>query len=318
MMKIFYSLLFMAIILSHNSLYAQQDGQYSQYMFNTLFYNPAYAGVEGVTKITAFHRSQWAGYTGSFVPGGAPTSQVLSFSTPVFRIRSGVGLHIVNDNLGPLNNLEAQLSYAYHLGLRNSKLSFGMRVGAYSQSIDFDKYDPIDDGDPFIQEGRISQIRPDLALGIYYRAEKLYIGAAFNHLLKAEFDFGIDQFSNPLENQVTLTAGYDYEFNYNLILTPSILVKTDLNNYSFDLSLIGTYNDKLWGGVSFRQGDAAIGMLGYSLFQDNSLKVGYAFDYIIKAQEAKEPTSHEIMLSYTLPAAAAGGKKIIRTPRFRH
>ncbi len=319
-MKIIYSFLIVAFILCHNSLQAQQDGQYSQYMFNTLFYNPAYAGVEGVTKLSAFHRSQWSGYTGSFVSGGAPTSQVFSLSTPVFRIRSGFGLHVVNDQLGPLRNLETQVSYAYHLGIRNSKLSFGIRMGAFSQSIDYNQYQAIDEDDPFLdgKEGRDSQIRPDMALGIYYRSEKMYVGASFNHLLKSQFNFGANDFTNPLEHQMTLTAGYDFEINYNLVLTPSFLVKTNLESYSFDIGAIGTYNDKMWGGLSYRQGDAAIAMLGYSLFKDNSLKVGYAFDYIIKAQEAKTATSHEIMLSYTLPVAAAGGKKIIRTPRFRH
>ena len=81
---------------------------------------------------------------------------------------------------------------------------------------------------------------------------------------------------------------------------------------------MGTYKERMWGGLSFRQGDAMIALLGYSILKDNSLKLGYAFDYTIKARDAKSTTSHEIMLSYELPMLSAGGKKIIRTPRFRH
>jgi hypothetical protein len=84
------------------------------------------------------------------------------------------------------------------------------------------------------------------------------------------------------------------------------------------VSAIATYNDKFWGGLSFRQGDAAIVLVGVSLLKDNSLRLGYAFDYIIKARPLKRPTSNEIMLSYTLPPPVIRNKPITRTPRFRH
>lgn len=307
------------IILVHNLSFGQQDPQFSQYMFNTLFYNPAFAGVEGITQFTAIHRTQWAGYTSTFDGGrGNPSTQMISLNTPILKFNSGFGMHVVNDNLGPLNNLEAQMSYAYHLGLKNGKISFGIKAGIFSQSIDRNEYRPNVSPDPLIDAGEDSQIRPDLAFGIYYRTEKYFGGVSVNHITKAEFDFGEAGSRNALEQHMIITGGYDYEFNYKLIITPSVLVKTDFNSYSFDLGVIGTYNDKMWGGLSFRQSEAMIIILGYSLLKDNSLKLGYSFDYVIQNQDAKEPTSHEFMLSYTLPPAIAGGKKIIRTPRFRH
>jgi len=288
-------------------------------MFNTLFYNPAFAGVEGITQFTAIHRTQWAGYTSTFDGGrGNPSTQMISLNTPILKFNSGFGMHIVNDNLGPLNNLEAQMSYAYHLGLKNGKISFGIKAGIFSQSINRNEYRPNVSPDPLIDAGEDSRIRPDLAFGIYYRAEKYFGGVSVNHITKAEFDFGEAGSRNALEQHMIITGGYDYEFNYKLIITPSVLVKTDFNSYSFDLGVIGTYNEKMWGGLSFRQSEAMIIILGYSLLKDNSLKLGYSFDYVIQNQDAKEPTSHEFMLSYTLPPAIAGGKKIIRTPRFRH
>jgi hypothetical protein len=91
-----------------------------------------------------------------------------------------------------------------------------------------------------------------------------------------------------------------------------------LKTYSFDVSLLATFQEKIWGGLSFRQGEAMIALLGYSFFKDNSLRLGYGFDYVISAQEAKNATSHEIILSYTLPVVSSGERRIIRTPRFRH
>src|SRR5688500_9116298 len=90
--------------------YAQQDAQFSQYMYNTLFLNPAYAGIEGQTRFQLIHRSQWTAYQPSFGDGTAPITQVLSATTPILRAKSGVGFHVVNDRLGPLTNLEAQVS----------------------------------------------------------------------------------------------------------------------------------------------------------------------------------------------------------------
>jgi type IX secretion system PorP/SprF family membrane protein len=175
-------------------VYGQQDPQFTQYMFNTLYYNPGYAGVEGLTKLTAIHRSQWLGYQPSFGGGTAPTTQIVSMTSPIYKLNSGFGAYIVNDKLGPQNNLEAQASYAYHLGIKESKLSIGVRVGIYSQTINFDQYRATDPNDPLLNAtGKQSQVRPDLAIGAFLRKEKYYAGVSFSHLIKSEFDFGLNQ-----------------------------------------------------------------------------------------------------------------------------
>jgi type IX secretion system PorP/SprF family membrane protein len=300
--------------------YGQQDPVFSQYMHNQLFYNPAFAGVEGNTKMTFLHRSQWLGYTPTFDDGGAPTTQVLNLTTPILKFRSGAGINVVNDNLGPVNNLHVMGSYAYHLAVFDGKLSFGLRAGVISQSIDFNKYRPVQTGDPILLTGKETQFRPDLGFGIYYKAEKYWGGLSMNHLLETEFDFGIssDSLRNALAQNLVFMGGYVYELNYDVVLRPSVLVQSDFNTYSFDISLIGVYRERLQGGVSYRQGEAAVALLGYSLLKEKSLYVGYSFDYVLHAQEAKQKTSHEFLLSYTLPALTGGGKKVIRTPRFRH
>ena len=296
----------------------QQDPHFSQYMFNDLYNNPAYSGVMGVTNLSVLFRSQWTGYTGTFDEGGAPTSFIASFNTPIFRVRSGAGFYFVNDKIGPQNNIQFMGSYAYHLGVGNGKLSLGIRAGIFGQSIDFTQYRPVNIDDPLLLNGKESQYRPDMGVGIYYKAENYYGGVSLNHILNTQFDFGSDSLKNALVNNLIINGGYRYELNYDIILTPSLLVKTDFVSYSFDISVLGTYREKFWGGLSYRQSEAVVALLGINLLKDKSLKLGYSFDYVIQAQKAKQATSHELLLSYNMPAVSGGGKKIIRTPRFRH
>ncbi|MDZ7648565.1 MAG: PorP/SprF family type IX secretion system membrane protein [Cytophagales bacterium] len=199
MKKVYFLILLTGVFF--NESFGQQDPQFTQYMFNTLYYNPGYAGVEGLTKITAIHRSQWLGYEPTYGGGGAPTTQMVSLTAPINKINSGFGAYIVNDQLGPQNNLQAQASYAYHLALKDSKLSFGITTGIYSQTINFDQYRPIDPNDPLLKSsGKESQVRPDLSAGVFLQREKYYAGVSFNHLINSTFDFGLSQrssFGNP-------------------------------------------------------------------------------------------------------------------------
>jgi type IX secretion system PorP/SprF family membrane protein len=314
----FYIIFCLLLAGSAGKLYAQQDAQFSQYMFNNLYITPAAAGVDGVTRLTALHRSQWLGYQSSFGGGGAPTSQLITFSTPIHKLKSGFGVYALHDRLGPLNNYEVQTMYAYHLGIKDSKLSLGIKIGAYSQTVDGGEYTPIQEGDPVIIEGKETQIRPDLGAGIMFRSEKYYAGIGFNHLTKATFDFGINEARGSLENHVNITGGYFYDVSFDLQINPTILIKTDFNEYSFDLGVIATLRNTMWGGLSFRQSEAANLLLGYSFLKDKSLKLGYSIDVVVKDRQAKENFSHELMLSYELPVAPGGGKKIVRTPRYRH
>ncbi len=312
-------LMSLLMVLGLIKIQAQQDPQFTHYMFNTLYYNPAFAGVEGVTKLTAIHRSQWLGYTPTLGGGGAPTTQIITMTAPIFKLNSGFGAYIVNDQLGPQNNLEAQASYAYHLGIKDSKLSFGIRTGIYSQTINFDQYRYIDPNDPLLgdKRGSQSQIRPDMAFGVFWRKEKYYVGVSFNHLLRSTFDFGLSQ-RNALQTHLYLTGGYYYEVNFDLKFHISTIIQSDFTKTTVNVGGLAYYKDTMWGGLSFRSSEAAILMLGYSLLKDKSLKIGYGLDYVIQDQAAKQATSHELMLTYELPVNPGSGKKVVRTPRYRH
>jgi type IX secretion system PorP/SprF family membrane protein len=313
--RIFYTLV---LALFGVSAFAQQDALFTQYMFNNLYLTPAFAGVDGVTSFSAIHRSQWLGYQSSFGDGGAPTTTMVSFNTPIYKLRSGAGVYISRDQLGPQNNLEAQVAYAYHLGIKETKLSFGVKVGLYSQTINGSSYRYIQEGDPLIIEGKESQVRPDIGLGLFYRTEKYYAGIGFNHLLRSQFDFGADSVRGALANHINFTAGYFYEVSFDLKVQFTTNVRSDLNKTQFDLAAIAYIKDTMWGGLAFRQSEAASLLLGYSLLKDKSLKLGTAVDFIVKDQAAKENFSLEVMLSYDLPVNPGSGKKVVRTPRYRH
>lgn len=309
----------LSLMLVTGSIYAQQDPQFSQYMFNNIYLTPAAAGIDGVTRFTAIHRSQWLGYESSFNDGGAPTTQILTFSTPIYKFKSGFGAYVMNDKLGPMNNLEVQTMYAYHLGIKdNSKISIAIKAGIYSQTLDYDIYRVLNEDEPLLQEGKTSQVRPDFGMGLMYRSEKYYAGFGFNHLTKAKFDFGVDNVRGELANHINFTAGYFYDVNFDLQVSPSILVKTDLNEYSVDIGAVATLKNTMWGGITFRELEAVNAIIGYSLLKDKSLKVGSSLDFILKDRQAKENFSFEFLISYELPVSVGSGKKIVRTPRYRH
>ena len=297
--------------------WAQQDPQFTQYMFNTFYYNPAYAGTEGATKGTLLMRTQWLGYSPSYGDGGAPVTQILSVHTPIPTIRGGVGGYIVNDQLGAVSNIEIQASYAYYLNLKNARLSIGIRGGIISQKVDFDLFRAIDSSDKLLDKaGQESQTRPDVSVGALYRKDKYSVGVGVSHLNQATYDFGLSQ-ENQLKRHYYITGSYFYDLNFDVRIQLVGLVKSDGTKTSFDVGGLAYFKNIMWGGLSFRQSDALSLILGYSLFKDKALKIGYALDYIINDQQAKQATSHEFMLSYSIPAETSR-KKVIRTPRFRY
>lgn len=294
---------------------AQQDPQFTQYMFNTFYYNPAVAGLDGSVRLNALFRWQWIGYSPTFGDGGAPTTQMISGHHPLFK--GGAGLTFVRDVLGPQTNFQAQASAAYHKQLKNVMVSVGLRAGAYAQSIDFNKFRATDPNDPLIPKvGEVTQTQPDLGVGIHLKTDKWYAGVSAFHINQPSFDMGLSQ-KNVLKPHFYFNGGYFYDLNFDVKLQFVTLVETDLSKTSFDVGGLVYLKDLMWGGLSFRQSEAMILMLGYSLLPDKSLKLGYSLDYIIVDQTAKQPTTHEVMLSYSLPVDLSG-KKIIRTPRFRY
>ncbi|MBC8111955.1 MAG: type IX secretion system membrane protein PorP/SprF [Verrucomicrobia bacterium] len=332
-MKRKFTLIIVLTVFYQTLTFAQQDAQFSHYMFNTLYFNPAFSGAEGFTRFQLTYRNQWTGYSTSFPDDnlGAITTTNFSFTAPIQRLRSGVGFYINADRNSPIRNLEAQLSYAYHYPIKDGKLSIGIRAGVYNLALDFDKYRAVTRPDPvldiispdgtYVQRGRETASKIDASIGVYYRTEKYYLGLSVNHLPKAQFQYQIENLQNALVNHAYFTAGVNLDLNYEWVFTPSVLVKTDINTYQFDVNGLFTYNKDFWAGLGVRQGEAANIIVGANMVKDKqgskSLRLSYAFDFTIKGRDAKSATSNELLLAYRLPTMPPVARQTTRTPRFR-
>jgi type IX secretion system PorP/SprF family membrane protein len=295
----------------------QQDAQFTQYMYNATYFNPAFSGKDGGYRFSALHRSQWLNYTGS--NGNPPITQLVSAQAAIEKLKLGVGLNFVNDNIGPTTNQEVNLSLAYHKRLRMGVLSFGAMGGFYSSTLNYEDLRTVNEDPTLPQTGSETQMNINYGAGVIYDRGKYFMALSSRHINEPGFDFGEGALENQLRNHSYLMVGYRIRTFALWDFEPSILLKTvSFNNFSYDVSVIATYNKKISAGLAFRGEESVSLITGYSLLRDNSLRIGYAFDLVVSGIEAKSPTSHEFMLSYVLPDVTREFQRTIqRTPRFR-
>lgn len=295
--------------------YAQQPTQFSQFQLTQLYFNPAVAGADGVTRFQLIHRVQYQGYQATSDPGGAPSTQLFSASTAFKNL--GVGFTAYNDKIGALSNQSFQLSAAYRFALDNATLAVGASAGLYRESLNFNLLRPDQPGDPLIGSGVVAESQPDVNLGLRYEAAGYYVGLSANHLVPSKYRFGTDLGNSPLKPTYYLNGGLTLEIGYLLEVQPFALIKTDLASFSAEGGAMATYNKRYWAGLSYRSQDAVALMAGVNMLSDQSLRLSGAFDFVVGGTSVKSPSSYEVLLSYQLPAPKLGKKTIVRTPRFR-
>jgi type IX secretion system PorP/SprF family membrane protein len=315
-LKILATLLF---FFGLSPLMAQQDAQFTQYMFNGMYYNPAFAGKDGGFRFSAIHRTQWQNYSTNSGQGGAPITQLITAQGRLERKNIGYGLTIVNDQIGATGNVEVNLQGSYHKKINRSTISFGAYVGMFSSSINYDELIVINPEPNLPGAGKESQTNLNFGAGLLFDRGNYYLGLSSRHLNEPVFDFGDGAYENQLKNHSYLLLGYRFRPIGQLSIEPSFLLKSvSFNNFSYDISVIATHQEKISGGIAFRGEESVSVILGYSILQDNSLKLGYSFDLVISGVDAKSPTSHELMLRYTLQDMSREVERVIqRTPRFR-
>ena len=303
---------------------AQQDPQFSLYMYNPLYYNPAAAGSEGVSRLQLTHRTQYLGYQPTVASdGGAQSTQLLSFNMPLAKLKGGIGIYALNDKLGANINQAVQVSYAYRMALKNGTLALGVQAGLYNRGINYGElFRPGEPGDPGIPTGLVSQAKPDFSAGVYYNTTDYWLGVSVTHLNAAKYSFITDRSTEPLDRTVNLTAGYRLGLGYAIDVQPSVLLQYTtaggIGSSSLTANLIGTYDNRIWAGAGYRLGDAVMITGGINLMRNNALRVGYSLDLVAGGTQIKSLTSHEILVAYALPAPDVRKKPIIRTPRFRY
>ncbi len=285
------------LILSACPVFSQQDPLTSQYMFNTLTFNPGVAGVSGMICATAINRQQWVGFD------GAPKTTIFNISAPVkpFKIKSGVGLLVEDDKVGFDRNITVSASYSYHLDLGQGVLGIGLNAGMLNQTLDPKWVIPTGDshtppsGDPLIPENKESAVAFDAGLGLFYKTDKYYGSLSVTHINQPRFKFS--KGTPYVSRHYYLTAGYTLQLpNPALELLPSFFAFSDGKVAQFDATALVRYNKKVWGGVSYRYGDALIGIIGLELF--NGIRFGYSYDFTVSDMGKNSSGSHEFMINY--------------------
>lgn len=271
---------------------AQQLPQFTQYMYNTISINPAYAGSREALSIVGLHRSQWVGFK------GGPITQTLSIHTPLRNDRVGVGLSFIEDDLGPENftYLYGDFSYAIPTG-RTGKLAFGIKGGFTQYSLDPD-FRETESFDPSIY-GIEDRWTPNVGLGIYWSTNRVYFGLSTPRVLNT--DKNTEEGFEALDRlSYYFTGGVVVDLSQNFKLKPAFLVKaTNGAPLSYDLTANFLYNEKFWLGGSYRINEKTAAIGGIVDFQiSRQLRVGYAYEKPISEIARYTTGTHEILLMY--------------------
>jgi type IX secretion system PorP/SprF family membrane protein len=313
MKKLNLAFLFLAFCLQ--PVFSQQDPLSSHYMFNTLTYNPGIAGTSQMICATAINRQQWISFE------GAPTTTLFHISAPVspFRINSGVGLLVESDNIGFDRDINVSGIYSYVLDVGSGNLGIGINLGMLNKSISPEWNIPAGEshvpatGDPLIPENKESYVAFDAGLGLFYQTDKYYAGISVTHLNQPEIKF--TKGTPYISRHYYLTAGYNIPLpNPSLELLPSIFVFSDGRVIQANATATVRYNKKVWGGVSYRAGDALIGMVGFELF--NGIRIGYSYDFTLSDIRKSSSGSHEFMVNYCFDLSLAKSPMKYKSIRF--
>jgi type IX secretion system PorP/SprF family membrane protein len=309
-----------AFLLLSTLAYSQQDPQFSQYMFNNMGMNPAFAGMNEAICANLFHRQQWVGFE------GRPITTEFTGDNFFRILHGGIGLTVLQDKIAQFSDLDIKLSYAYHINdLGPGKLSIGLQGGFYNKKTDFSQFKPIDDSDPILSsKDNQSAMALDLGFGAFYQVkDKWYAGISALQLIQGKEKFASSTFD--LARHYYITGGYHYSLEdlglSGFVITPSTLIKTDATSLQIDINAMVDYNNKFWAGLSYRKTDAIVIMLGIKPFGPGvyeNLKVGYSYDITTSAMggKGKSSGSHEIYLGYCFKIEVVKQKESYKNPRF--
>lgn len=288
------------------SVFAQQDAQYTNYMYNTISVNPAYAGSRGVMSIFGLHRNQWIGLD------GAPVTNVASINTPIENSNLGVGLSFVNDRIGASDEttISADISYTIQISW-NYKLSFGLKGTANLLNVDYTKLSRYDVIDPKFQNNIENEFSPNIGAGVYYYSDKLYLGLSVPNFLEHN-EFNDNDSTTSLERlHYYLIGGYVFDLSTNVQFKPAFMCKTVVGSpLQLDLSANFLFNEKFVLGAAWRWDAAVSAMAGFQI--SKGLYIGYGYDLETTQLANYNSGSHELFLRFEL----SKNKDRVTTPRF--
>lgn len=304
--------LYTIIVLFFTTIFnveGQQLPQFTQYMYNTISVNPAYAGSRQVLSMVGIHRSQWAGF------GKGPETQTLSIHAPLRNDKIGLGLSFINDKLGyeKFTYLYGDFSYTIQLS-ENLKLAFGLKAGFTQYNLD-DELIAAEGSDPGIS-GVKNRWEPNIGSGMFLHTEKWYVGLSAPRLLNIDHnDLSIAGVDYGIIDKVSyyLTGGYVFDLSDSVKFKPATLIKaTNGAPLSYDITANFLFNEKFWLGGSYRVNEFT-GALGALVdFQvSKQFRIGYAYEYPLSDINQFSSGTHEVLLMYELIRANR-----IKSPRY--
>ncbi|KRB59970.1 type IX secretion system membrane protein PorP/SprF [Flavobacterium sp. Root186] len=293
------------LLLGAFSASAQQESQYSQYMYNTMTFNPGYTGSREVVSAMGLYRTQWAGLD------GAPKTMNFSVQSPLGSHADGIGLNVVSDQIGPTKNVGVMGNFAYTiLGSTDVKYSFGIAAGLDNFSVDYNRLN-IENQDRYMT-GVESQISPNVGAGFYVHSYNWYVGLSVPRLLKTTYFDDVKETTYSTKSHFYLIGGYVFDLNPYLKFKPAVLAKAVSGApLAVDLSANFLINNKFTLGAAYRWDAGLSALAGFQV--TDGIQVGYAYDYDTTNIGNYNSGSHEFFLRFDLINRS---KTRLVTPRF--
>jgi len=274
--------------------HAQQDSQFTQYMYNTVNVNPAYAGSRGALSLFGLHRTQWDNVE------GAPTTNAFSLNTPINESNIGLGLSFVNDKIGPTteNGISVDVSYTVQTS-ETWKLSFGIKGTGNFFNLNVNELDFKDNAER-AEIQNLNKFTPNIGAGLYLHSDKAYIGLSVPNFLANKQKFNNREVAVYEEKMsYYLIGGYVFDLSSNVKFKPAILAKAVAGApIQGDVSANFMFYEKLVLGAAYRWDAAVSGMAGFQI--TDGLFIGYAYDYDTTNLNNYSKGSHEVFLRYEL------------------
>lgn len=287
-------------------LAAQQDHHFSQYMFNRLVINPAYAGNQEALSITSMYRHQWTGFA------GAPRSLTVSAHMPSKNLRNGFGISIFQDRTGPKSSEGFSLQYAYRIHLKNeATLSLGLQGECSMYGVDYARIRQRDQNDPILDNNSFRKFTPNAGTGVWYREKEFFAGVSVPRLIPSRLSVGDAVGDSRRKLHFFGMAGYLFRLSDHVKLMPSAMIKlVPQTPVSIDFNLSFLLKETVWVGATYRTDQTLV--LMSQVFLNSWLRMGYSYDIHMSEVRAAQTGSHEFMLRADLNFV----KNKLRSPRY--
>lgn len=302
---------------------AQQEPQFSQFMFNKVAFNPSFTGTDNALSTTFQFRNQWTGLNGH------PVLQNFNIHTPLQKFNTGAGVIVMNDISGALRNTNVMISFCKRIPIKKSLLNFGLSGGILQSALDGEKLraadgnynGTINHNDNLLPTNSVNGIVPDISAGISFISKKFETGISVNHMLGIAQKVSVNSLSLHSSNEriFDFYTSKLFHVGRNFSFTPSVLLKSNLVNIQQEANAILIYKKYFWVGAGYRgftikSKDALIGYLGIKLSEN--FKLGYSYDYNLSALSSTNNGSHELLIIYQLKLVKpAIPGKVVFTPR---